>query len=235
MITGNSDGALVFRPEMMDPSASTGLWWCATAEDAQAVGTNAVCLSLLAKWSDLEPWKEWVEQFPYTAGRPSWAEAGGDCGGAAEPVFYSGYGPEAEGVPGLRHAERAVGQWAFQGDGQAADGSRRAAGAGSVEPCRCGYNETEKRQARGVRDPGAGQSHRGIQRGRSVGLDGETGRREKHIAGPDPAGCGESGAEGMCLFRRAPERGFQNGSAAAGGRISACEAPGRRCERKSVL
>ena len=65
MITGNSDGALVFRPEMMDPSASTGLWWCATAEDAQAVGTNAVCLSLLAKWSDLEPWKEWVEQFPY--------------------------------------------------------------------------------------------------------------------------------------------------------------------------
>ena len=231
MITGNSDGALVFRPEMMDPSASTGLWWCATAEDAQAVGTNAVCLSLLAKWSDLEPWKEWVEQFPYILLAVPPGQKQEEIAEELQNRFFT---PVMVPKPKAFRGCATLKELWDNGHFKAMDKLLMEAEELPVQG-RCGYNETEKRQARGVRDPGAGQSHRGIQRGRSVGLDGETGRREKHIAGPDPAGCGESGAEGMCLFRRTPEGGFQNGPAAAGGRISACEAPGRRCERKSVL
>lgn len=59
------DGLLVFRPEMIDPSLPTGLWWCKDAEDASAVSVNAVCKGTLVQWSDLNCCSEWVDQFPY--------------------------------------------------------------------------------------------------------------------------------------------------------------------------
>lgn len=41
-MTSQSDISLLltFRAEMIDPSLPTGLWWCATPEDAAAVGIN---------------------------------------------------------------------------------------------------------------------------------------------------------------------------------------------------
>ena len=49
MTTGASD-SLLFRPDMMDPSQPSGLWWCKDAEDMQTVGMNAVCKGILAEW-----------------------------------------------------------------------------------------------------------------------------------------------------------------------------------------
>ena len=64
MTTGASD-ALLFRPDMMDPSQPSGLWWCKDAEDMQTVGMNAVCKGILAEWKELEPWMEYINSFPY--------------------------------------------------------------------------------------------------------------------------------------------------------------------------
>ena len=63
MTTGASD-ALLFRPDMMDPSQPSGLWWCKDAEDMQTVGMNAVCKGILAEWKELEPWMEYINSFP---------------------------------------------------------------------------------------------------------------------------------------------------------------------------
>ena len=64
MTTGASD-SLLFRPDMMDPSQPSGLWWCKDAEDMQTVGMNAVCKGILAEWKELEPWMEYINSFPY--------------------------------------------------------------------------------------------------------------------------------------------------------------------------
>lgn len=64
MITG-PNSSLLYRPELMDPAEPTGLWWMKDAEDTAVVGVNAVSKSILAPWSDLEAWEEWLRQFPY--------------------------------------------------------------------------------------------------------------------------------------------------------------------------
>lgn len=65
MVTSPGNDALLFRPEFMDPSEPTGLWWCRNAKDMLAVTINAVCKSLTATWNELNSCAEWVEQFPY--------------------------------------------------------------------------------------------------------------------------------------------------------------------------
>ena len=65
MISGIASEALLYRPEMIDPSLPTGLWWCKDAEDTAAIGVNSVCKSILSPWSDLNGAEEWVSQFPY--------------------------------------------------------------------------------------------------------------------------------------------------------------------------
>lgn len=65
MISGIASDALLYRPEMMDPSLPTGLWWCKDAEDVAAIGVNAVCKSILSSWSDMSSAEEWVSQYPY--------------------------------------------------------------------------------------------------------------------------------------------------------------------------
>lgn len=56
---------LIYLEQFIDPSLPSGLWWCLTAEDVQAVTINAVCKSLLAEWDELNDCREWVERFPY--------------------------------------------------------------------------------------------------------------------------------------------------------------------------
>lgn len=64
MDIGQSD-SLLCRPELMDPSQPSGLWWCQNAQDMMAVGMNAVCKSITAPWKDLECYSEYINQFPY--------------------------------------------------------------------------------------------------------------------------------------------------------------------------
>ncbi len=66
-MTSQSDISLLltFRAEMIDPSLPTGLWWCATPEDAAAVGINAVCKNRYAAWEDLTACTEFITQFCY--------------------------------------------------------------------------------------------------------------------------------------------------------------------------
>lgn len=64
-MTTTGPGDLLFRPEFIDPSLPTGLWWCQSADDVEAVTVNAVCKSLTAEWRDLDAWSEWVGRFPY--------------------------------------------------------------------------------------------------------------------------------------------------------------------------
>ena len=61
-MTSQSDISLLltFRAEMIDPSLPTGLWWCATPEDAAAVGINAVCKNRYAAWEDLAACTEFI-------------------------------------------------------------------------------------------------------------------------------------------------------------------------------
>lgn len=49
----------------IDPSLSTGLWWCQSAEDVLAVGYNAVSLSMTGRWEDVQYCAEWLSTFPY--------------------------------------------------------------------------------------------------------------------------------------------------------------------------
>ena len=66
MITGPNNENLLFDPRFMDPQAEPyGLFWCANAEDVQAIQINAVCKALLAPWRELTEWSEFVCQYPY--------------------------------------------------------------------------------------------------------------------------------------------------------------------------
>ena len=56
---------LTFREELIDPSLPTGLWWCATPEDAAVVGVNAVCKNQYAAWDDISRCMEFISQFCY--------------------------------------------------------------------------------------------------------------------------------------------------------------------------
>lgn len=56
---------LLFEPRFIDPALTTGLWWCQSPEDVQAVGLNAVCMSISAHWEDVQYCSEWIKQFPY--------------------------------------------------------------------------------------------------------------------------------------------------------------------------
>ena len=56
---------LLCEPRMIDPSMSTGLWWCQSPEDVQAVGVNAVCLSVTRRWEDVKNCGDWLSQFPF--------------------------------------------------------------------------------------------------------------------------------------------------------------------------
>ena len=56
---------LLCEPRMIDPSMSTGLWWCQSPEDVQAVGVNAVCLSVTGRWEDVKNCGDWLSQFPF--------------------------------------------------------------------------------------------------------------------------------------------------------------------------
>lgn len=51
--------------DYFDPALSTGLWWCKSVYDVEAVGYNAVCLSSAGKWEDVKYCLGWLEQFAY--------------------------------------------------------------------------------------------------------------------------------------------------------------------------
>lgn len=59
------EDVLLCDPNLIDPTLSTGLWWCQSAEDAMAVGLNAVCMSVSGRWEDVRFCGEWLRQFPY--------------------------------------------------------------------------------------------------------------------------------------------------------------------------
>ncbi|MEA4955027.1 MAG: AAA family ATPase [Pseudoflavonifractor sp.] len=56
---------LVYESRFLDPSLSTGLWFCEDAEAVQTVGVNAVSLALTAKWNDLCKCADFFKPFPY--------------------------------------------------------------------------------------------------------------------------------------------------------------------------
>ena len=65
MITG-PDSSLLFEPRFMDPHAEPyGLFWCANAEDVQAIQINAVCKALTVPWKELTEWAEFIGRYPY--------------------------------------------------------------------------------------------------------------------------------------------------------------------------
>lgn len=45
----DASGVLVYEGRFLDPTLSTGLWFCEDAEAVQTVGVNAVSLALTAK------------------------------------------------------------------------------------------------------------------------------------------------------------------------------------------
>ena len=62
MITGNE--SLLFNPRFMDPQAEPyGLFWCANAEDVQAIQINAVCKALTVPWKELTEWAEFIGRY----------------------------------------------------------------------------------------------------------------------------------------------------------------------------
>lgn len=56
---------LTYRPEMMDPALSSGLWFCADLLDVQAVDVNAVCLGLGCSWDDLKYCHDFLLNFKF--------------------------------------------------------------------------------------------------------------------------------------------------------------------------
>lgn len=56
---------LVYEDRFIDPTLPTGLWFCEDAAAVQAVGVNAVSLSLTANWNDLYKCAEFINMFPY--------------------------------------------------------------------------------------------------------------------------------------------------------------------------
>ena len=61
----NSDTSPLLTSREIDPSLPTGLWFCATPEEAVYVGINAVCKSLYAEWEELSQCSEFLAQFCY--------------------------------------------------------------------------------------------------------------------------------------------------------------------------
>lgn len=60
------NGAILFRPEFVDPTQEPfGLWWCQNLIDMDVVSANAVYKASDAPWSDINSWSEWLAQFPY--------------------------------------------------------------------------------------------------------------------------------------------------------------------------
>lgn len=49
----------------IDPSLPSGLWFCASAEEAIYVGTNSVCLSVVGTWDDVSASTDFLSQFCY--------------------------------------------------------------------------------------------------------------------------------------------------------------------------
>lgn len=58
-------GILLYEPRFIDPSLTTGLWWCETIDDVKAYGINCVCLSALHGWDEVKQAKGWLSQFMY--------------------------------------------------------------------------------------------------------------------------------------------------------------------------
>lgn len=60
------NGAILFRPEFIDPDQEPfGLWWCQNVIDMETVSVNAVYKASDAPWSDINAWTDWLAQFPY--------------------------------------------------------------------------------------------------------------------------------------------------------------------------
>lgn len=57
--------SLTFNPDFIDPKEPTGLWFCESAEDVQAVSINAVKLAEGAEWKDLLRCEKFLRSFPY--------------------------------------------------------------------------------------------------------------------------------------------------------------------------
>ena len=57
--------SLTFNPDFIDPKEPTGLWFCESAEDVQAVSINAVKLAEGAEWKDLLRCEKFLRAFPY--------------------------------------------------------------------------------------------------------------------------------------------------------------------------
>ncbi len=57
--------SLTFDPDFIDPKVPTGLWFCESAEDVQAVSINAVKLAEGAEWKDLLRCEKFLRSFPY--------------------------------------------------------------------------------------------------------------------------------------------------------------------------
>lgn len=58
-------GILVFDEIWLDPSLPTGLWFCASPEEAKRIQINAVSLALLSSWDDVPKCKALFDLFPY--------------------------------------------------------------------------------------------------------------------------------------------------------------------------
>lgn len=56
---------LTFEERFISPKEATGLWFCTTAEDVQAVEINAVKLAPGAQWGDLRRCEAFFKAFPY--------------------------------------------------------------------------------------------------------------------------------------------------------------------------
>ena len=59
------DAVLIYDPHFIDPAHRSGCYLCDNAEDVQAIGINAVCLSVTAKPGDLALVRPFFEQFTY--------------------------------------------------------------------------------------------------------------------------------------------------------------------------
>lgn len=56
---------ITYLPEAMDPTRPTGLWYCHSIYDVDAVKINAFCLSITGEWDDLLHCTEFFKSFDY--------------------------------------------------------------------------------------------------------------------------------------------------------------------------
>lgn len=64
MISETHD-ALLYDPNFIDHTLSTGLWWCQNAEDVFSVQINAFCLATGSTWNDINRCADYIKQFPF--------------------------------------------------------------------------------------------------------------------------------------------------------------------------